>query len=82
MNGDKSFSEHDETGASLGPDVIDSGSDEDFLILEGVFKVFDFGPFSTGDEDGLEEGIVSKLVDFVVNDLNGLDGFHGTKKSC
>ena len=82
MNGDKSFSEDYETGAALRSDVIDPGSDEDFLILECVVEVLDFGPFPTGDEDGLEEGVVSELVDFVVDDLDGLDGFHGTKISC
>jgi hypothetical protein len=82
LDSDKSFSQNDETAVSLGSDVVDSSSDKDFLILEGVIERPDFSPFSSGDKDGFEERIVTVLVDFVVYDFDGFVCFHGAKISC
>jgi len=82
LDSDKSFSENDETAVSLGSDVMDSGSDEDFLILETVIELLDFSPFSIGNEGRFNERIVSVLIDFIINDFDGLLLFHCAKISC
>lgn len=51
LDSDESFSKNDETAVSFGSDVVDSGPDEDLLILESVVKRPDFSPFSARDED-------------------------------
>jgi hypothetical protein len=82
LGSDESFSEYDETAVALGSDVMDSGSDEDLLVLEGIVEIFYFGPLSAGDEDGFEERVVSVLIDLVVDDSESLILFHVAKISC
>jgi hypothetical protein len=78
----KSFSEDNETVVSLGSDVVDSGSDQDLLILESFIELLDISPYSVTSKDGLQKWIVSVLIYLVVNDFDSFVLLHVTKISC
>lgn len=47
LDGGESFSKDDEAVVSFGSDVVDSGSDENFLVFECLVELFDIGPISS-----------------------------------
>lgn len=53
------LSENDEAVVALASDVVDSGSNQDFLALFGLIDVLDDGPYSVGPVGGSNEGVVS-----------------------
>lgn len=83
LKGVEVLPEYDEAVVALAPDVVNPGSHEDFLSLEGLIDLGNGSPFALGAEGGLDEGVVAKDFFGEVDVFDFLVGFHDAKiKIC
>ena len=79
LKGVKVLSEDNKTVISFSSDIVNPGSDEDFLSFEGLVDLRKISPLSFRPEGWLDEGIVSKLIFGVVDNSDLFLWLHDSK---
>ena len=79
LEGIKILSEDDKAIISFSSDIMDSGSDEDFLSFETLVDLIEVSPFSSWLEGGPDEGVISELIFSIVDDFDFFLWLHDCK---
>lgn len=79
MEGIEILSEDDKAIVSFSSDIVDSGSDEDFLAFESFIDLGKCGPLSAWLEGWFDERVVSELIFSVVDGFDLFLWLHDCK---